>query len=115
MEKFQNAKMVSSPSSSQVYEQSGSSVFIRRQEHTRTFFDSGSRADNRPIFDQLSLARSGFMSASTINDTTLKASHIGRGLGNLPEDRIRKIAKDFVTMYGANGEIPSNGLYRIQR
>jgi hypothetical protein len=25
---------------------------------------------------------------------------IGRGLGSLPEDRLRKIAKDFITQYG---------------
>lgn len=39
----------------------------------------------------------------------------GRGLGNLPEDRIRKIAKDFIAAYGNSSEIPNNGLYRIQR
>jgi|694.fasta_scaffold137560_2 hypothetical protein len=40
---------------------------------------------------------------------------IGRGLGSLPEDRLRKIAKDFITQYGNGSEIPLKSLGRIQR
>jgi hypothetical protein len=40
---------------------------------------------------------------------------IGRGLGDLPEDRLRKIAADFINLYGTRGDIPINGIYRIQR
>jgi hypothetical protein len=54
------------------------------------------------------------MSASSLQESNVRGP--GRGLGNLPDDRLRQIAKDFVTLYGGNaGEIPTNGLYRIQR
>ena len=59
------------------------------------------------------MAKSGFLSASTLQESTVRG--IGRGIGNLSEDRIRKIAKDFVSMYGSGSEIVSTGLYRMQR
>ena len=102
--------MVSSPASSQVYQTSGSHVFQRRHD-SRTFEESIVRQDRRPLFSDISLAKSGFYNPSPLGESP----GIGRGLGSLPDDRIRKIAKEFVSFYGSNGELPSNSLYRIQR
>lgn len=71
---------------------------------------------SRHIFNDLSLAKSGFYNpTSSLGESTVKGAGIGRGLGNLPEERIRKIAKEFVQLYGMNGELPNNSLYRMQR
>jgi hypothetical protein len=40
---------------------------------------------------------------------------VNRSLGNLSEERIRKIAKDFLNGYGNGTELTSNGYMRIQR
>ena len=115
MDRFQNMKMVSSPASSQAFESTGSNIFYKRNEGSRAFEESTVRQDSRPLFNDLSLAKSGFY--NPLGDSTVRggAAGISRGLGNLPEDRIRKIAKDFVSLYGMNGELSSNSLYRIQR
>ena len=65
MDRFQNAKLVSSPSSSQAFDPYGSHAYARRgSEASRVFAESGVRGD-RPLLGDLSLARSGFMSASS--------------------------------------------------
>lgn len=111
-------KMVSSSASSQAFESTGSNIFYKGNEGSRAFEQSVVRQDSRPLFNDLSLAKSGFFNPSSLGDSTVRGGTgggIGRGLGNLPEDRIRKIAKDFVSLYGMNGELSSNSLYRIQR
>ena len=59
------------------------------------------------------MAKSGFYNYNPLQESTVRG--IGRGLGSLPEERIRKIAKDFAAFYGNGGEVQSNGLYRIQK
>lgn len=113
MDRFQNLRQVPF-SYSQVNEQSNSNIFSKKTYEASRFYESGVRGDNnKNIFADLSLAKSGFYSSTSLQDSTVRGP--GRGLGNLPEDRIRKIAKDFVAFYGNNGEIPIMGLSRIQR
>lgn len=114
MNHLQNLKLVSSPNSSSPLETFATSQVSKRGiEPTKLFQDSFARNDNRKSFGDISLAKSGFLSASTLQESTVRG--IGRGIGNLSEDRIRKIAKDFVSMYGSGSEIVSTGLYRMQR
>lgn len=48
-----------------------------------------------------------------MQDSTVRG--VNRGLGNLPEERLRKISKDFLKLYGNENDISSTGLMRIQR
>lgn len=101
MDRFQNLRQVPF-SYSQVNEQSNSNIFSKKNYEASRFYESGVRGDNnKNIFADLSLAKSGFYSSTSLQDSTVRGP--GRGLGNLPEDRIRKIAKDFVALYGKNG------------
>lgn len=112
MSRFQNIKLVNSPS--QPNEFSNSTVTRKSYESNRLFYESGVRANNNPSVGNLSLARSGVYSVSNLQQSTVRGG-ISRGIGNLPEERINKIAKDFVTMYGNGSEISSNSLLRMQK
>ncbi len=115
MQRFQNIKMTTSPSQqSSPYEVSSSTIITKRTfQPTKLFQESTVRNDNRYGFGDISLAKSGFYSSTSIPDSIVTG--FGRGLGNLPEDRLRKIATDFINLYGSRGEIPINGIYRMQR
>lgn len=112
MDRFQNFRQVPF-SYSQVNEQSNSNIFSKKTYENSRFYESGVRTDNKNILADLSMAKSGFYSSTTLQESNVRGP--GRGLGNLSEDRIRKIAKDFVAFYGNNGEIANMGLSRIQR
>lgn len=83
MSKFQNLKLVSSPSQPSDF---SSSVVSRKSfETTRLFHESGVRTDSRPVVGgDFSLARSGVYSVSNLQESTVRGG-IGRGIGNLPE------------------------------
>lgn len=114
MEKIQNVKLVSSPQSSPF--DSTSSVLLSRKpplEPTKLFKDAVPRQEQRYTFADVALAKSGFYSPSIMQESTVRSPN--RALGNLSEDRIRKIAKDFLNAYGNGTELISNGYIRIQR
>jgi hypothetical protein len=114
MDRLQNMRYVSSPPQNSPQEQFYTSTVIKRGvDATRLFQDSVVRNEPKKSFGDISLARSGFLSASSLQDSMVKG--ISRGLGNLPEVRLRKIAKDFITIYGNGTEIPQKNLVRIQR
>jgi hypothetical protein len=80
---------------------------------SRLFYDS-KLPDRRTNFADVSLAKSGFFNQGTaLYESTVK-NGIGRGIGCLPEERLRKIAKDFISLYGGS-EISRQGLTKIQR
>lgn len=112
MERFQNVKLVSSPSAqSSPFDPSNSIVTRRGIEPTRLFNES--TVQPKYSFADIALAKSGFYSSTSLQDSTVKG--FTRNISGLSEDRLRKIAKDFTSAYGNGNEIPPNGLYRIQR
>lgn len=69
MDRLQNLKYVSSPPQNSPSEQffSSSSVVSKRSvEPTRLFQDSGVRSDPKKGFGDISLAKSGFFSSSSL-------------------------------------------------
>lgn len=114
MDRLQNMRHVSSPPQSSPNEQFYTSIVTNRGLNgTRLFQESVVRNEPKKSFGDISLARSGFFSGSSLQDSMVKG--INRGLGNLPEDRLRKIAKDFITQYGNGSEIPLKNMARVQR
>lgn len=114
MDRLQNMRYVSSPPQNSPQEQFYTSIVTKRGlDGTRLFQDSVVRNDPKKSFGEISLAKSGFLSSSNIQESMIKG--ISRGLGSLPEDRLRKIAKDFITQYGNGTEIPLKSLGRVQR
>lgn len=114
MDRLQNMRYVSSPPQNSPQEPFYTSIVTNRGVNpSRLFQESTVRTDSKKSFGDISLARSGFLSGSSVQDSTIKG--INRGLGSLPEDRLRKIAKDFVAQYGNGTEIPLKSLGRVQR
>lgn len=83
MDRLQSMRYVSSPPQNSPSEQSYASILGRRgTEATRLFQESVVRNEPKKSFGDISLARSGFLSSSSLQDSTVKG--ISRGLGNLP-------------------------------
>jgi hypothetical protein len=64
-----------------------------------------------PESSRVGLGVTNLQKDSTMFESTIRS----RGLGNLNEDRLRAIAKEFTRLYGSNGEIVVGGASRIQR
>ena len=114
MQAFQNARMVSSPHASTFDPYSSNVVGSQRPMEPVSGFRA-SRVGGASQFgvSTVGMSRSGMYASNVLGESTVRG--IGRGIGNLPEDRLRKIAKDFLTTYGNGTELGSMGLMRIQR
>jgi hypothetical protein len=112
MERFQNAKLVSSPQSTPFE----ASTFLPRKpplEPSKLFKESTVKQDQKYTFADIALAKSGFYSPTSLQESTVRG--VNRTMGNLSEERVRKISKDFLNAYGNGSELISNGYTRMQR
>ena len=134
MDPFRNIKTITSPTATTnpAYTSQFSTSSVTRKVESFSFepnrveftnsnrFQSGLAQSNARInFDDSSLSRSGvYGSGSGGGDRSIlyeSSVRIGKGIGLLPEDRLKIISKKFMDLYGMNDLINNSGVSRIQR
>ena len=114
MQSFQNVRTVSSPYNS-TFDPYASNVTgsHRPIDSVSGFKTSIVGGTSQFSSSKVGMSRSNLYASSVMGESTVRG--IGRGIGNLPEDRLREIAKEFIKTYGNGNELGSMGLMRIQR